>query len=87
MLLGAGRNGKEVYFLVEDDGPGVAEEERSGSSSRGCAARPPAGERTPLAGAGLGLSLARRLARAASGDVEVEPGQRGARFMVRLPGG
>jgi hypothetical protein len=29
--------------------------------------------------------LARRLARAASGDVEVEAGQSGARFKVRLP--
>ena len=37
-----------------------------------------------FAGAGLGLSLARRLARAASGDVTVEPGPHG-RFVVRLP--
>jgi signal transduction histidine kinase len=45
------------------------------------------GERSTTRGAGLGLSLARRLARAASGDVEVRPGERGARFVVRLPMG
>jgi signal transduction histidine kinase len=37
------------------------------------------------AGAGLGLALARRLARAASGDVEAAPDRNGGRFVVRLP--
>jgi signal transduction histidine kinase len=41
--------------------------------------------RTPGAGAGLGLALARRLARAASGDVEASPDRNGGRFVVRLP--
>ena len=85
VLLGAGRNGKEVYFLVEDDGPGVAEEERERIFEPGVRGTAAAGERGLVRGAGLGLSLARRLARAASGDVEVETGNTGARFKVRLP--
>lgn len=85
VLLGAGRNGKEVYFLVEDDGPGVAEEERERIFEPGVRGAAAAGERNPMRGAGLGLSLARRLARAASGDVEAETGNAGARFKVRLP--
>jgi signal transduction histidine kinase len=85
VLLGAGRNGKEVYFLVEDDGPGVAEEERERIFEPGVRGTAAAGERGPVRGAGLGLSLSRRLARAASGDVEVETGNTGARFTVRLP--
>jgi signal transduction histidine kinase len=85
VLLGAGRNGKEVYFLVEDDGPGVAEGERERIFEPGVRGSAAAGERNAARGAGLGLSLARRLARAASGDVEVETGSSGARFKVRLP--
>ena len=85
VLLGAGRNGKEVYFLVEDDGPGVAEEEKEKIFEPGVRGTAAAGERNAARGAGLGLSLARRLARAASGDVEVEAGPGGARFRVRLP--
>jgi two-component system, OmpR family, sensor kinase len=85
VLLGAGRNGKEVYFLVEDDGPGVAEDERERIFEPGVRGTAAAGERNTARGAGLGLSLARRLARAASGDVEVESGPLGASFKVRLP--
>ncbi len=87
VLLGAGRNGKEVYFVVEDDGPGVAEEEQERIFEPGVRGAAAAGERNAARGAGLGLSLARRLARAASGDVEVERGSAGARFKVRLPAG
>jgi two-component system OmpR family sensor kinase len=85
--LGAERKGKEVRFVIEDDGPGVSEDEKDKifePGVRGSAAgRRPEGAR----GAGLGLSLARRLARAASGDVELEPSASGARFVIRLPSG
>jgi two-component system, OmpR family, sensor kinase len=87
VFLGAGRNGKEVYFVVEDDGPGVAEEEQERIFEPGVRGTAAAGERNAARGAGLGLSLARRLARAASGDVEVQTGPGGARFKVRLPTG
>lgn len=85
VLLGASRNGKEVYFLIEDDGPGVDDEERERIFEPGVRGSAANKERTPSRGAGLGLPLARRLARAASGDVEVGPGEIGARFVVRLP--
>ncbi len=87
VLLGAARNGKEVYFLVEDDGPGVTEEEQDRIFEPGVRGSAAVSERTGARGAGLGLPLARRLARAASGDVEVIPGERGARFIVHLPVG
>lgn len=90
VVIGAVRQGKEVLFWVDDDGPGVAEEEKERifePGVRGSAAVAEA--QTSRGGAGLGLSLARRLARAASGEVEVEVGAsgQGARFMVRLPCG
>jgi signal transduction histidine kinase len=87
VLLGAARNGKEVYFFMEDDGPGVGEEEKERIFEPGVRGSAAGTERNASRGAGLGLPLARRLARAASGDVEVEPGEIGARFVVRLPSG
>jgi signal transduction histidine kinase len=39
------------------------------------------------AGAGLGLALARRLARSVDGDVLAEANASGGRFLVRLPSG
>ncbi len=76
------RNSTKVVYLVEDDGPGVNEEERERifeAGTRGTAGRDGVGE-----GAGLGLALARRLARAASGEIEAVPGE-GGRFAVSLP--
>ena len=75
------REGSTVLFSVDDDGPGVeaAEQETIFEPAvRGSAGR------STASGAGLGLALARRLARAASGDVVARPGGRG-RFVVRLP--
>jgi signal transduction histidine kinase len=65
-----------VVIAVADDGAGVLEEDAErifepGVSSDG--------------GAGLGLPLARRLARAAGGDVVALPGGAGGRFELRLP--
>jgi two-component system heavy metal sensor histidine kinase CusS len=68
---------------VEDDGPGVPvgqeatifepgfRGEQAGNANHG--------------GAGLGLSLSRRLARSAGGDVEADARAEGGRFVVRLP--
>jgi signal transduction histidine kinase len=87
IVLGAERKGKEVWFTVADDGPGVSEEEKDKifePGVRGSAIQPrPESSR----GAGLGLPLARRLARAASGDVELGRSGAGAAFVVRLPSG
>jgi signal transduction histidine kinase len=71
-----------VRFAVEDDGPGVTEGERERIFEPGV--RGAAGETSGTRGSGLGLSLARRLARSVAGDVEAVGG---TRFVVRLPAG
>jgi two-component system, OmpR family, sensor kinase len=79
----AGRN-STVTYTVTDDGPGVTEAEHEQifePGTRGSAGRNGGG----VEGAGLGLSLARRLARAARGDVEAHPDARGGRFTIVLP--
>jgi signal transduction histidine kinase len=75
------RNGSSVLFAIDDDGPGVLADEHETifePAVRGSAGRSTNG------GAGLGLALSRRLARAVSGDVEAHPGASG-RFVIRLP--
>jgi signal transduction histidine kinase len=78
------REASRVVYVVEDDGPGVSPDERQSifePGVRGTAGRAANGS----GGAGLGLALARRLARSVSGDVDVEPADAGARFTVSLP--
>jgi signal transduction histidine kinase len=72
-----------LEVAVTDDGPGLAEPDRETAFEPGVRIGGPDAH----AGAGLGLPLARRLARAAGGDVAfVTPGgARGARVRVRLP--
>jgi signal transduction histidine kinase len=72
-----------VEVAVADDGPGVPAAIGSAVFEPGRRADPADGHD----GAGLGLALARRLARAAGGDVHLAAGARGARFVVRLPAG
>ncbi len=71
-----------VVFSVSDDGPGVGVDEAESIFEP--AMRGAAGRRAGPS-AGLGLALARRLARSASGDVEAEPSLSGGRFSIRLP--
>ena len=73
-VSGSASNGT-VTVSVQDDGEGLDGEGifDPGVSSRG--------------GAGLGLPLARRLARACGGEVLAVPVSGGARFELRLPGG
>jgi signal transduction histidine kinase len=76
------RNGA-VLFTVADDGRGVGAEEREmifEPGRRGAASDAVDGD-----GAGLGLALARRLARAAGGEVQADPNGAGGRFTVTLP--
>ena len=77
------RNGRQVSLTVDDDGPGVAREERERIFEPG--SRGAAGEGD--SGAGLGLALSRRLARAAGGDVRAEAGEGGGRFVATFPVG
>jgi signal transduction histidine kinase len=78
------RDGPSAAISVEDDGPGLAADERQRVFEPGVRGSAAVGPGAP-AGAGLGLALARRLARAVSGEVETEEVQAGARFVVHLP--
>jgi signal transduction histidine kinase len=76
-------DGSAVEFVVADDGPGVAPADREAIFAPGFRGAPPPGvEQT--SGTGLGLALARRLARAAGGDVVYGDGQPAA-FVISLP--
>jgi signal transduction histidine kinase len=91
LLLNAGRYGSPpvtvsakrddgfVRIVVEDQGPGIAEELQSRLFERF--------ERggQPGDGAGLGLSIARAYARAQGGDLFYEPRGGGARFEFAFP--
>lgn len=74
-----------VTYAVDDDGPGVADGEREAIFEAGVRGRVAAFNGGD--GAGLGLALARRLARSAAGEVEAEARAVGARFNVQLPAG
>jgi two-component system, OmpR family, sensor kinase len=69
------RDDGRVVIAVADDGAGIAAEDAERIFEPGFSA---------AGGAGLGLPLARRLARAAGGDVVAIP-QRGGRVELRLP--
>jgi len=85
VLLSAQGGGWGVDIHVDDDGPGVRADERELIFEPG--ARGSASAEDGHDGAGLGLALARRLARAAGGDIEVRPSSDGGHFTVRLPPG
>jgi signal transduction histidine kinase len=70
-----------IAYLVEDDGPGVADGERESIFEPG--SRGSAGRGDNSSGAGLGLALARRLARSVAGDVVAT----GTGFRITLPRG
>jgi len=77
VVVTAAAAGGGVAIAVEDDGDGVAPGRHEEVFSPGISSR---------GGAGLGLPLARRLARACGGDVVAVPTAPGARFELRLPG-
>ncbi len=86
VVLGVERRGSEVVFTVDDDGPGVEEGERERIFEPGVRGSAGDAYRT-FPGAGLGLALSRRLARAACGDVVASADGHGGRFVVCLPAG
>ena len=83
VVFGATADDGRVRVTVTDDGPGVAGAAREEIFDPGVRAATRDGHR----GAGLGLPLARRLARAVGGDVTLAPARAGAgaEFRVDLP--
>lgn len=77
------RRGSHVAYLISDDGPGVDDDEREAIFDAGVRGR--VGVSTGGPGAGLGLALARRLARSAAGDVDLRDAPEGGAFLVSLP--
>lgn len=76
-IFSAVTTGGSLRLVIEDDGPGVGGDAESiflpGSSSHGGS------------GAGLGLAIARRMARSVGGEVELTHRRNPTRFEVRLP--
>lgn len=85
VALRVSRVDSSVIYAVEDDGPGLADDERERIFEPGV--RGTAAGTLGNPGAGLGLALARRLARSVGGDVNADKAVVGARFVVRLPTG
>lgn len=79
----SGRDDAAARIDVIDDGPGVPAEQAERIFEPGFRANPHDGH----PGAGLGLVLARRLARGVDGDVVLVPAMTGATFRVQLPTG
>lgn len=83
-------DGSLVNLEVIDDGPGIPDADRDRVFTPGHRVAgdevPPGNVSTTMAtGAGLGLPLARRLARSVGGDVRLAPRDTGAAFIVSVP--
>jgi two-component system OmpR family sensor kinase len=85
ILLVAARRGHHAVLAVQDTGPGIPPAQRERVFERYARLDQPRGR--PGAGLGLGLYVARRLARASGGDLRATdpPGGHGARLELRLP--
>jgi signal transduction histidine kinase len=83
--LSAARVGMHAVVAVYDDGPGIPPDQRERVFQRYARGNQPTS--STLGGLGLGLYIARRLARANRGELQVTdpPGGRGARLELWLP--
>ncbi len=80
VLVDSGRVGRNVYFSVTDDGPGIDDTILHRVFDPFFTTKP-VGE-----GTGLGLSICAGIVAEAKGSIDVEPGEEGgARFTVLLP--
>lgn len=84
--IAATRSTGQVVVTVDDDGPGIAESDREAIFERFHSDRPESeafGKHS-----GLGLSIARTIVNGHEGSIAAvsrEPGEKGARIVVRLP--
>ena len=72
-----GREGLSAFVTVSDSGPGIAPAQRDHVFEPFFT--------TKQKGTGLGLSIARSMAGALGGELQLERGEGGARFTLRLP--
>ena len=80
---GAAADRGEVTLVVQDDGPGVPEADRSRIFER--FTRLDDGRSRRSGGTGLGLAIVKEIVERHQGDVAVAGSSGGARFVVRLP--
>jgi two-component system sensor histidine kinase KdpD len=80
--LCAGEAASDIEISVEDEGPGIAPEDRPHVFDRFYRARR---ESTQAKGTGLGLALVKGFVSLSGGDVRVESSERGARFVLSFP--
>ncbi|MGI5205031.1 sensor histidine kinase [Spirillospora sp. CA-108201] len=78
-----GREGDTAVLEVVDDGVGVAEQDRDLVFQR--FARLDDSRARDPGGTGLGLPIAREIARLHGGTLTIEDSERGARFVLRIP--
>jgi signal transduction histidine kinase len=84
VAVGVTTDDDEVVLSVEDDGPGIADEDRARVFER--FTRLDAARARDGGGSGLGLAVVKRIVDAHHGTVQITNGSRtGARFEVRLP--
>jgi len=85
IALSAWRDGVHAVLAVRDHGPGIPPADRQRIFERYTRLDQPTA--SLVSGLGLGLYIARRLARANRGELQVTdpPGPRGARLELRLP--
>ena len=81
--VGIGRDGSSIVYTIDDDGPGVDDADTGRIFEPGVRGTVP--HTLGHNGAGLGLALARRLARSVDGEVSADTAAAGGRFIVRLP--
>jgi signal transduction histidine kinase len=75
-----GHEGARALLVVEDDGPGIAEEHASQVFERFYRT-----DGTRVSGSGLGLAIARELAEVMGGEIELDSAPGRTAFNVRLP--
>lgn len=78
-----GRTSGAVSITISDDGPGISDTDLPHVFEPGYQGSATGGHQ----GAGLGMALAHRLINSAAGSIRAVSTNRGARIVVKLPGG